>query len=308
VAGTAHLATYIPAQLPHIRFYMPDTTSDTDTELEADSSDAMIAMALSAVQARPHVHVDTDLRAAAAAAPTSSSGDGGDSITGDDCEDKADLLNRPGSLLRGPVLSEGADPMDASCTIRRAAFGAMTSGPTTATDGEPVPQLRSAHSQPQVLEPPQGALTAPGMEAGGACSHNCQDRACGGASCSGGGAKCSAAVAAAASAKKEVLDAMGSHLCCPVCCDWLLAAHTLSCGHMFCGLCLASWLAQSHSCPSCRKPIASEYAGWSRRSYSARHAFVHTYPLWLQSHEQITLSSPARRLASSVLPGRQRCE
>lgn len=34
---------------------------------------------------------------------------------------------------------------------------------------------------------------------------------------------------------------------------------TLS-GHMFCGLCLASWLPQKQSCPTCRKSIAGERA------------------------------------------------
>lgn len=52
---------------------------------------------------------------------------------------------------------------------------------------------------------------------------------------------------------KEILS---NHLTCPICCEWLLACHTLSCGHMFCGLCLATWLSQSSSCPSCRKPVA----------------------------------------------------
>jgi len=51
---------------------------------------------------------------------------------------------------------------------------------------------------------------------------------------------------------------LGNHLACPICHEWLLASHTLSCGHMFCGLCLASWLPHKQSCPTCRKAIAGE--------------------------------------------------
>uniref|UniRef100_A0A7S3R9B9 E3 ubiquitin-protein ligase CHFR n=1 Tax=Dunaliella tertiolecta TaxID=3047 RepID=A0A7S3R9B9_DUNTE len=53
-----------------------------------------------------------------------------------------------------------------------------------------------------------------------------------------------------------VAELLGNHLACPICHEWLLASHTLSCGHMFCGLCLASWLPQKQSCPTCRKAIA----------------------------------------------------
>ncbi|KAL6765573.1 hypothetical protein V8C86DRAFT_2454588 [Haematococcus lacustris] len=54
----------------------------------------------------------------------------------------------------------------------------------------------------------------------------------------------------------KMTELISNHLTCPICCEWLLACHTLSCGHMFCGLCLATWLVQKQSCPSCRKPIA----------------------------------------------------
>lgn len=69
----------------------------------------------------------------------------------------------------------------------------------------------------------------------------------------------------------RVIEVMSSHLSCPVCCDWLVASHTLSCGHMFCGLCLATWLSQNHSCPSCRKTTTSECSGVTRT-----HARTHT--------------------------------
>lgn len=49
---------------------------------------------------------------------------------------------------------------------------------------------------------------------------------------------------------------LATHLSCPICHDWLVACHTLTCGHMFCGLCLATWLNQNQTCPSCRKSVA----------------------------------------------------
>lgn len=57
---------------------------------------------------------------------------------------------------------------------------------------------------------------------------------------------------------KKMNDILSQHLTCPMCYDWLLASHTLSCGHMFCGLCLATWLAQKQSCPTCRNPIVGK--------------------------------------------------
>ncbi|KAG1678043.1 hypothetical protein FOA52_000839 [Chlamydomonas sp. UWO 241] len=51
-------------------------------------------------------------------------------------------------------------------------------------------------------------------------------------------------------------DILCTHLSCPICQDWVTAAHALSCGHMFCGLCLVTWLNQNQSCPSCRKLCA----------------------------------------------------
>ncbi|MEW5298682.1 MAG: hypothetical protein WDW36_001774 [Sanguina aurantia] len=50
----------------------------------------------------------------------------------------------------------------------------------------------------------------------------------------------------------QISELLSNHMTCPVCHDWLLASHTLSCGHMFCGMCLATWLTHKHSCPSCR--------------------------------------------------------
>ncbi|PNH08910.1 E3 ubiquitin-protein ligase [Tetrabaena socialis] len=55
---------------------------------------------------------------------------------------------------------------------------------------------------------------------------------------------------------KEIAALLSNHLTCAICHDWLAGAHALSCGHMFCGVCLASWLTQKQSCPECRKPTA----------------------------------------------------
>lgn len=57
----------------------------------------------------------------------------------------------------------------------------------------------------------------------------------------------------------KVKEVLSNHLTCPICCEWLIASHTLMCGHMFCGLCLATWLSHKHSCPTCRKPVVG---GW----------------------------------------------
>ena len=56
----------------------------------------------------------------------------------------------------------------------------------------------------------------------------------------------------------KMTEILHNHLTCPICQEWLLACHTLSCGHMFCGLCLATWLSQKPSCPSCRKAVAGK--------------------------------------------------
>lgn len=56
----------------------------------------------------------------------------------------------------------------------------------------------------------------------------------------------------------KMRDILANHLSCAICQDWLVACHALSCGHMFCGLCLATWLSRSQSCPHCRKPVSGE--------------------------------------------------
>lgn len=55
---------------------------------------------------------------------------------------------------------------------------------------------------------------------------------------------------------KDIASLLSNHLTCAICHDWLAGTHALSCGHMFCGVCLASWLTHKHSCPECRKPTA----------------------------------------------------
>ncbi|KAG2453691.1 hypothetical protein HYH02_001903 [Chlamydomonas schloesseri] len=55
---------------------------------------------------------------------------------------------------------------------------------------------------------------------------------------------------------KDIVSNLANHLTCAICHDWLAGAHALTCGHMFCGICLAGWLSQKQSCPECRKPSA----------------------------------------------------
>jgi hypothetical protein len=43
-----------------------------------------------------------------------------------------------------------------------------------------------------------------------------------------------------------------------VCRDLLLATHILACGHAYCGLCLAQWLAKKPECPTCRHQVQGE--------------------------------------------------
>lgn len=57
---------------------------------------------------------------------------------------------------------------------------------------------------------------------------------------------------------KDITSMLANHLTCAICHEWLAGAHALSCGHMFCGICLANWLAQKQSCPECRKPTAGK--------------------------------------------------
>lgn len=59
---------------------------------------------------------------------------------------------------------------------------------------------------------------------------------------------------------KDVASMLSNHLMCSICHEWLAAAHAVSCGHMFCGVCLANWMQQKQTCPECRKPIAGEWA------------------------------------------------
>ena len=55
----------------------------------------------------------------------------------------------------------------------------------------------------------------------------------------------------------DVTDVMLSQFTCAICQDWMLGCHAMSCGHMFCGHCLAKWLDLRQACPTCRKPISS---------------------------------------------------
>mmetsp|Transcript_13927 Transcript_13927/g.30087 ORF Transcript_13927/g.30087 Transcript_13927/m.30087 type:complete len:382 (-) Transcript_13927:747-1892(-) len=84
--------------------------------------------------------------------------------------------------------------------------------------------------------------------------------------------------------RSKIMDVLANHFTCPICHEWPVACHALSCGHMFCGLCLATWLTQKSTCPTCRKPLAgipvrcfqvdnalSELLGMDLMSPSAKH-------------------------------------
>eukprot|EP00798_Chlamydomonas_sp_ICE-L_P019981 gene19981-26692_t len=59
-----------------------------------------------------------------------------------------------------------------------------------------------------------------------------------------------------ASCGKALEDILQNHFTCPICQEWVMACHALSCGHMFCGSCIAEWLKRKQACPTCRKPAA----------------------------------------------------
>ncbi|GAX78199.1 hypothetical protein CEUSTIGMA_g5641.t1 [Chlamydomonas eustigma] len=61
---------------------------------------------------------------------------------------------------------------------------------------------------------------------------------------------------AGASPCTKLKEVLSSHLSCAICQDWLVACHALSCGHMYCGMCLSTWLARKRSCPTCRRAVA----------------------------------------------------
>lgn len=51
-----------------------------------------------------------------------------------------------------------------------------------------------------------------------------------------------------------------SPMTCAVCQDVIVGAHVLTCGHMFCGMCLDSWIkkkapSKDVTCPECRQPV-----------------------------------------------------
>ena len=69
---------------------------------------------------------------------------------------------------------------------------------------------------------------------------------------------CTADSPAASGETSNVAD----HLMCAICQDVVVGAHVLSCGHMFCGLCIAQWLRSQNksqqactSCPECRAEV-----------------------------------------------------
>jgi hypothetical protein len=56
--------------------------------------------------------------------------------------------------------------------------------------------------------------------------------------------------------RETFMEDIGRHMECSICSDLLAGALVLSCGHMFCGVCLAEWLKTGAAqCPDCRRPL-----------------------------------------------------
>jgi len=69
---------------------------------------------------------------------------------------------------------------------------------------------------------------------------------------------------AASEARKQMASELSEEFMCAVCCELLVHAHALACGHNYCKSCLASWLATgsgaagSKTCPACRAKILAD--------------------------------------------------
>jgi len=53
----------------------------------------------------------------------------------------------------------------------------------------------------------------------------------------------------------EALPIPDPNLCCSICLNVFSHPVRTACGHVFCGACLQSWLAQKAQCPECRAPV-----------------------------------------------------
>ena len=53
----------------------------------------------------------------------------------------------------------------------------------------------------------------------------------------------------------DVLPSPDPNLCCSICLNVFSHPVRTACGHVFCGACLQSWLAQKAQCPDCRAPV-----------------------------------------------------
>eukprot|EP00898_Chlorokybus_atmophyticus_P001150 jgi/Chlat1/2035/Chrsp159S02331 len=51
------------------------------------------------------------------------------------------------------------------------------------------------------------------------------------------------------------MELLGEEFECVICREWLIAAHTLSCSHTFCGDCITPWLNKNDTCPTCRERV-----------------------------------------------------
>jgi pSer/pThr/pTyr-binding forkhead associated (FHA) protein len=53
--------------------------------------------------------------------------------------------------------------------------------------------------------------------------------------------------------QQQIVRRLFENLACSICQDVLAAAHVLTCGHAYCGICLATWTRRNASCPDCRQ-------------------------------------------------------
>ena len=58
----------------------------------------------------------------------------------------------------------------------------------------------------------------------------------------------------------NILEMTESQLQCTVCCEVIVEANTINCGHTFCEYCLHKWQKKKSNCPLCRTPIYHKVA------------------------------------------------
>lgn len=91
---------------------------------------------------------------------------------------------------------------------------------------------------------------------------------------------------------------LASHLSCAACQDWMVACHALSCGHMFCGTCLATCLERSNSCPSCRRANAGAFVEGCKGLQTERRRCSASQVSRCKSEQSMTVTTASSLLKS----------